>query len=551
MKNSKLEFQFYDQFQVWMALFDGLFGAASGVYALTLFALLSIVFFYRLALLLTGSYRASIAAGILLAVNPLHAFFSKFPVTEVPTLCFSLIGFTLLAAFWSASAPQRRSRWWILSVLAFLCLFTTRISGFMYVPFLVGAAIVSLLGDGDPARRATMQRWAVWIVITYALSVAYGLIWVHAYSHDIYFLSFKPLLGTHWKWLVTFIAVGVLLVWGAIAIVRSRLRMLLMRTASVLLAWVPSLVVLVALVLGAFMIYRLGWTSHYKGDPSLDLRWRLAGRGWTAASASSLWMLVVYLGPFLVLGFLMVVLRRNSDPRIRFLRWFVAGFWAYALVLQWIIPYSPYYARYLLSELVPYLILLVICEWDSMRPGILRRGMSFAVAFSAVYAGALSATQIGKSENDGAYAALSRLTSRVDPEDLILLNSSRQSAINQSELKTPLLYTFKRHVLTVGESALANEGYIEKLNSLYDDVYLMSTGQSPPDGFVFVDSVRFKVWAFKPSHTFPHELIPIRNVVFYLYRLDDSRIPSGKELALARWHGFLTHGWSVSEPWGV
>jgi hypothetical protein len=552
MKNSKLEFQFYDQLQVWMALFDGLFGAAFGVYALTFFALLSIAFFYRLALLLTGSYRTSLAAGLLLALNPLHAFFSKFPVTEVPTLCFSLIGFTLLASFWSASVAQRRNRWWVLSVLAFSCLFTTRISGFMYMPFLIGAAIMSLLGDRDAERRATMQRWAIWTVIAYLLSVVYGLIWVHAYSHDIYFLSFEPLLGSHWKWFVALFAGIVLLIWGAAALIaRSRMRAALMRVSSAAFAWLPSLAVLAALVLGAIMIHRLGWTQHYKGDPGLDTRWQLAGRGWRGASASSLWTLIVYLGPLLVLAFPVLLFRRVRDPRIGFLRWFVAGFWVFALILQWVIPYSPYYARYLLSELVPYLILLVICEWDGMRPGVLRRGMSCVVAFSIVYAGVLSATQIGKSENDGAYAALSRLVSRIDPEDLILLNSGRQSGIDQSELKTPLLYTFHRQVVTVDESALANAGYMYKLNSLYDDIYLMSSEQHPPDGFVFVDSVRFKVWAFKHSHSFPHGLIPISDVVLYLYRLDHLRIPAGTTISLATWPDLRMSGWGLPEPWGV
>jgi hypothetical protein len=143
------------------------------------------------------------------------------------------------------------------------------------------------------------------------------------------------------------------------------------------------------------------------------------------------------------------------------------------------------------------------------------------------------------------------LTSRIDPEDLILLNSSRQSGINESELKTPLLYTFHRQVVTVNESALANAGYIDKLNSLYDDIYLMSPVQHPPDGFVFVDSVRFKVLAFKHSHSFPHGLVPVSNVVLYLYRLDHMRIPAGTTVSLATWPDLLTRGWSLPEPWGV
>src|SRR5690348_429380 len=108
---SHLVFQLYYLFPVWMAVVGGVVGSTVAVYALTFFALLSIVFFYRLALLLTSSHKAALLAGALLAVNPLHAFFSKFPVTEMPTLAFSLIGFTLLAGFWTASPANRRRRW--------------------------------------------------------------------------------------------------------------------------------------------------------------------------------------------------------------------------------------------------------------------------------------------------------------------------------------------------------------------------------------------------------------------------------------------------------
>ena len=97
--DSRLSFQFYHLFPIWMALFDGLLGGAFAVYALTFFSLLSLVFMHRLALVMTDSARAALIAGLLLAVNPLHAFFSKFPVTEVPTLAFSLVGFTYLAMF--------------------------------------------------------------------------------------------------------------------------------------------------------------------------------------------------------------------------------------------------------------------------------------------------------------------------------------------------------------------------------------------------------------------------------------------------------------------
>lgn len=263
--NSHLQFQFYDLFPVWMALFIGMFGSTAGVYALTLFSLLSLVCFYRLALLLTGRHQAALIAGGLLALSPLHAFFSKFPVTEIPTLCFSLIGFLLLAAYFSAHKDERRSFWLCVSVGAFLCLFTTRISGFMYVPFMIALAWAALLMDEDVSRRRGLQFWAMAATVAYLASVLYGMRWSSHYAHDIYVGSFRPLLGEHWKAALAALSLFVLSFWlvTALWLKKHRLTQGYRRHISNLAHWAPTVIVYVALCVGLLKVYRLGWTGHY------------------------------------------------------------------------------------------------------------------------------------------------------------------------------------------------------------------------------------------------------------------------------------------------
>jgi len=556
--NAHLVFQFYYLFSVWMAMFAGLFGAVFAAYALTFFALLSVAFFYRLALLLTRSYHAALAAGGLLALNPLHAFFSKFPVTEVPTLAFSLIGFTLLAAYWSADASERQRRWLVLSVLAFLCLFTTRISGFMYMPFFIALAVATLACDQDLQRRRGIQRWAIGVSVVYLASVAYGLHWSRYYSRDTYLTSFEPLFGQHWKLVVDLILVAGFAGWAAVGAWarnperRARIAGWFVRPADILI----SFIAFAALLLGLLKIYWLGWTPHYAGDPSLGLesRWQLAHGGWHAALATGLWTLVVYIGPLLAIAFFCLIGRRQADPRLQFLRLFLAGFFAYIALLQWIIPFGPYYARYLLSELVPYLILFVVCAGLALRAGGGRAALSAALFLTVVYATALSTAQIGKSENDGAHAALERLVRSIEPNDLILLNTLDQSGPNTSEVKTPLVYTFARTVVTVGDAALADTGYLAKLNSLYDDLFLISPDPSPPQGFSLLDSVRFKVTTFRSTHLYPRELTSKEDVLLYLYRLDRPQVPMLSILSFAfgqPWAEWLRDGWGNPEAWGV
>ncbi len=552
--NSKLEFLFYDLFPIWMALVGGVVGPTAGVYALTLFSLFSIVLFYRLTLLITKSYHAALLAGTLLAVSPLHAFFSKFPVTEVPTLCFALAGFVTLTDYWSRVPANRNWHLLALSALAFLCVFTTRISGFMYMPFFIGLACASALLDQDMNRRCAMTRWAACVVVAYLFSVVYGLTWSHSYSHWIYRSSFQPLFGAQWKLVVGLAGACALAGWVVVSfasryeVVRDKAS----RWIVAPLAWLPLWIAYISLCLGLLKIFQFGWTDKYLQDPTLGERWHLAGAGWLAASASSLWMLVVFLGPLIVIAFYALMFKRTRDARLSFLRWLAAGFLVFALLLQWVIPYSPYYARYLLSEAVPYVLLAVVCTWSGLSRGTARGWLRGAIVVSILYGCVLSAAQIGKSENDGVYRALAQLIGHTDSHDLILLQAA--DGADPSAIKTPLVYTFHRTVVTVRSDSLADHGYIAKLNSLYDDVFLITSQYFAFDDFTFVDSARFKVMQFKWNHSFPHELVVGQDVLLNMYRMNQIRLDMDSKISFAvgqEGPTWLRSGWNAPEPWGT
>ena len=552
-----LDFQFYHLFSVWMALFAGVFGSTFAVYALTLFALLSVVFMYRLTLVLTGSSRAALIAGLLLALNPLHAFFSKFPVTEVPSLAFSLIGFTYLALFWRAEEGSRHKRWLLLSMLSFGALFMTRISGFMYVPFLIVVAVTSVANDADRMRRKYMQLWALGVVALYAASVAYGLHWSHQYAVDIYRNSFERIFPSHWQVGVAALVVAVLMVWsGLAALAQTSMRPRIDRFIVIPLRRAIAPIVLISLTLGVYKIYQLGWTGHYQGDVWLDTQWGLAGSHWRAVKASSLAALFVYTGPLLPLAFLGLALRRQNEPRIEFLRLFVAGFFVYIVLLQWTVPYGPYYARYLLSEAVPYMLLFTVVAWACMPRNGVRRILSAILAITLIYSVTASAGQLGKNESEGVYQSLTQLLAPVDKGDIILLDTLELEAgmPDNSELKTPIVFTFGFTAVTVSGASLADHAYIAALNARYDDVYLISPSAVVPEGFESMGSTRLRVNAYEWSHAFPHHLFMRDDARLFLYRLVRPVFPLGHPesfKAPGAWNKWLTSGWGVPEADGV
>ncbi|MBB6242675.1 4-amino-4-deoxy-L-arabinose transferase-like glycosyltransferase [Rhodanobacter sp. MP1X3] len=556
-QSNVLDFQFYHLFPVWMALVAGLFGTTFAVYALTLFALLSVVFMYRLTLVLTGSSRAALIAGLLLAINPLHAFFSKFPVTEVPTLAFSLIGFTYLALFWRAEGGSRHRCWLLVSMLSFGAMFVTHISGFMYVPFLIVVAVASAANDADRVRRNYMQIWVLGVVALYAISVAYGLRWSHQYAADIYRASFERIFPSHWQVGVAALVVVVLLVWFClVALAQTGMRLRIDRFIVVPLRLAVAPIVLISLALGIYKIYQLGWTAHYQGDVWLDTLWGLAGSHWGAVKASSLVTFFVYTGPLLPLAFLGLVLRRQDEPRIEFLRLFVAGFFVYIVLLQWTVPYGPYYARYLLSEAVPYMLLFSVVAWACMPKNGIRRILSAILAITLIYSVTATASQLGKNENEGAYQSLTQLLAPVDSGDIILLDTleSRAGVPDNNELKTPIVFTFGLSAVTVSGASLADHAYIAALNARYDDVFLISPSAVAPEGFDSMGSTRFRVKAYEWDHSFPHELFMRVDTRLFLYRLNKPIFPLGHPesfKAPGAWNEWLTSGWSDPEAGGV
>lgn len=553
---SHLEFQFYHLFPVWMALFAGIFGSAFGIYALSFLAWLSVLFFYRLALAVSASRRVALVAGLLLALNPLHAFFSKFPVTEVPALAFSLMGFTYLVAFCNQRNAVGNYRWLAISAACFGALFVTRISGFMYVPFFIALAIASTIMDTQHARRRSVFAWAMAVVALYALSVMYGLRWSGQYARDIYRLSFDRIFHENWRVDVAAMVLIGLAAWFALTLFarsidnRKRMQRFLVEPVRRYIGVIVSL----ALAVGIFKIYRLGWTDHSAHDAWLNGIWHLTHSGMPAIEASSLYALIVYLGPFLPACFLAFVVRRQSDPRIEFLRLFVSGFFVYAAVLQWTVPYGPYYARYLLSELVPYLILLVVLIWSGMSSTPWKKIIKGMLALTLAYMTVASAAQLGKSENDGLYGALKQLLAPVDDNDLVLIDRDQTGLPTADEIKTPVVFVFGRSAISVTDSSLSDHGYLAALDARYDDVYLVSTSAALPPGFDGLGSSRATDWAFARTHLYPRALALRGDKRLYLSRLSRIVLPFGRGQrfdSAGPWNNWLSSGWADPELWGT
>ena len=514
----ELTFQFYHLFPVWLAIFAGLFGASAATYGLTFLSLVSIIFFHRLATQLTGSPRLGALAGLLLALNPLHAFFSRFPVTEIPTLAFSLIGFTLLAMYSGAPRIDRRMRWLWLSALAFGCLFLTRISGFMYLPIVLALGMIPLVLDEDRERAVSLARWALAIVALYLASVAYGLVWSRPYSMAIYEDSFSRVGGHNWPTLMVALSVFSALAWSSAWL----------RPGGVVggaLAWAASrfsrwmgLALLLLLVAGCYRIHVFAFSDAYVNVTPVSMFPGTAAQGWSSVPHSSLAVAALYLSPVLFLAFVWLAQFRWS-PAGGFLVFFLLCITAYVALLNWFMPYQPFYGRYLVSELLPYSLLFVVCALGWIRNSTGQKLLSASLAVAGIYFLVLSVGQLGKLEDQFARESIARLANVVDEGDVMLLDDAGSAKFSPREVKTTLVYTFNRHVISINRDRWLDVGYLDSMDAAYDDVYLATQSLDVPSGFERVDAFRLRANGFIRSAGPPWRTGPTLDANVVVYRL--------------------------------
>lgn len=518
----RIQFQFYHLFPIWMALFEGIFGAKGGVYALTFLSLLSLLFCYKLVELLTDEPRCGFAAALLLAVNPLHSFFSKWPVTEAPTLMFGLAGYLCLLAYYRTSKqdPLRAKRLLILSAFSFGCLFFTRISGFIYLPLLFSIYAAAVFARRPDGFSRDIAVWFFGVVGLYALSVWYGIAYSYFYSRDIYSMSFSRIFGD--RWLEGIAMISAVFMTGSVAIYVLRTRSIACKAADFLARKRDILMGFGFMAVGlgaAYRIYALGFTDRYASDAWIQGMWKLANQGWESVMASSLVVTAVAVTPFVIVPFIYFMLSGSRSGIFDLVKIAVLTIFAYLGIMQFFIPYQPYYDRYLLSEFVPYIVISVVVAWSAMPSGFLKKAFSCCLVIGGIMACSLSLLHVGKEEQRGAFDDLHRIVKDVGDRDAILLNAGDMVA----QIKTPLVYKFGKNVISIGNESIKNTSYMNFILHNFDNVFLLSAEETVRrDDWIPCGTRRVTYESFNKSRL-PAHAATQRTYAMEFYRFDKSR----------------------------
>ena len=451
-------FQFYHLHPLWMAVFGELFGDGARFYALTFFSLLSIAGLCLLVFEITGARAAALVVGLLLAVNPLHVFFSRLHVTEIVALAFSAIGFYYLAraarGVQDTAPPASTAALGGLSALVLSLVFFVRITGFLYMPLIL---LVYFLGVWWTAQhRPAYTRQAIGygglVAGLYAVSVLYGLYYSPAYSPEMYGWRFAGLLGTYWKEILALVSLGAIAA-GAVLPFAMRSddarRRLAFAARPGLWIGLASAAVVLGVAGSLYEAYVIGFTERYAYTQHY-LRFGVVGLGaaifWQTGAVG--WLL--YTSPLLALVAIAGVHRAPRQWPVLLLYVFLAVcLFANLAVNVPVIYQHYYYARYLVSEIVPYGIAIAVAVTFLATSRRFRVLGAAAIALTIPFHLYYVLQQMPVREGVRPYAVMNRIAGAVG-DGLLLLDvdswGGKRNWEGYARLQTPLTYYFGKPV---------------------------------------------------------------------------------------------------------
>ena len=472
LEKNQWDFQFYALHPMWLAIGHWVFGLQAQSWILVVFSTLTVLSAFCITRKITGGYAPALCAAFLLAINPGHAYFATFPVSE------TVAGFFFLSAIYLLLDKR-----FLGSLAPLMALFLTRITGFITAPLL----LVSF-GWMALRRRDPRPIWAgCGVIVAYAISFYWGLTFAPHYSFDIYKSKLGLARGSLQYAGPLFL--GALAAWAIFGFVvircHKRVRLLtefLTRRRYAVSGCIVALLIGVCVYRG----YQLGFTDHYDHHRWYARRWKMAGHGWDSVSylsANTLRLLLSSVGLFgFVTGLFLVggaACRRSTLAPLAIL---ATGFSLVLLVGQLTTPVTYYFARYLVSEIVP---LACICAAVALYVAgrfLPWRGAYLFPVFGACVLLSVWPALIGKmSATEG--QGISRAVECIDEvtgANSVLLIDRQGLAFGAYAYSTPLRLGFGKRVYTVMYNDFAAHpsklddllGYFQRKNL---EVFLLSS----------------------------------------------------------------------------
>lgn len=377
-KDSSIYTTFYPAHPIMLSVGGKLFGDENRIYMLTLFSILSIVMAYLLATELTGNKKVGYLAATLIAISPLHLYFSKFPVTEIMTLSLNLG-----AVYYLLKAKNSGNYLYLLlNLLLVNVTLYTRLTWLISLPVYIFMIFAILTYEKDSKGYKIWMGYLIGIVLSFLLSVWF-------YYTQIPFL-YKNFLRDIFDYIPSKLFYTLLV---ASPLIIYILTSPLKKYSQIFLEFLYKyrlvifyLIIFVLIYVSANSFYKMVFTDRYVGT-RYDYFWGMAKGGWVVLKDMAISSLIIYVTPFGLLG-LLIAGHKVKSPEGIFLMLLLLAYMFFHFYIVKYTPYHFYYARYQLSEIVPILLIFVSIVCVEMFQS--RRWLSILIClplalYSAIY----------------------------------------------------------------------------------------------------------------------------------------------------------------------
>ena len=459
---------FYPLPPIWLAVAGDLFGFDHRGLALTFFSLLLLAASCRLVGELTRFDPTAIGwIALLVAVNPGLVFLSRFPLSEISAAATVALSLALLTTAWRrAGRGQAFSAHLILSVASFACYVFTRASFLHLAPFLLAL----VFGIQLFVHRTKKRRPFLMALIAYGglsiLAVGYYTVTIpHRFG-----LRLGRLLDRHSLWIL----LGLLLLGAAFfAAGRYRSSSLVRRARREIARWHRP--ALVGALLLAVVFHLLDVSLRLIAQPVLLAIYETPA-GFLGLSRAQIFRTCVYLTPLGVLILVAgLIAARPREPRERLLVFgplvsilYMLG----TLGLTWS-PYSYYYDRFILGELVPFALvaLVVTTTWTWSRSPDLRLWARYGLLVVALWS-LLGTLVLRKAVEGSPPEAFDGIAEVVGPESLLLLD--RSSIRHTEALLTGLRVEKRLQVFPLRNLETLSDPSLHQLRSRSESTFVLT-----------------------------------------------------------------------------
>ena len=426
-------------------------------------------------------------------------------------------------------------------MVCFGVFFFNHISGFFYIPLLL-LLLSSSYFEKDTCTKNKIIRFSYLTLIGFLLSVIYGYIYSPHYFTYIYKFILEKLPNVNTIKYVLIIG-SILLI--PIFIIKD-IKYKIIKHSQIFKSLIPHTTVLIIFI-ALYKLYTASFTSAYINKSPELIRWNMFNHGFKSIGFSSLIVYISYITPLglIILLFHLYQSKKQKKYYLLFIEIILILFLFIRLVIGYTTPYQYYYARYLLAEIVPYSLLLISIFLGKLIKNNIHKIISIVltllISLNFLYH---TSFQLQGQEADGSASALEKVSSYIDEQDLLIIDST----LNIPKIITPLKYYFNLNSLILDINESENHRLLNTLFGQYNDIFIISAKNSYNTNRL-VDTIEYKEGTYEHSKYIPKKFSYESIITFFLYKLHpDDKIqltntidPLNKQL--------LTNGFHKNSKW--